>query len=146
MGVPGDAPAELPAGRASDDAIWVSISATLRNVVLPALSDPFARAQTIQLIALAEHAHRRGDDPTARRTAELEAVLDALQANPLVSEHWPGDPAAAAAAALVAAVGRDDDAANAVRALIRPVLVRHLDEDLASTTQFIEAFRGRLPA
>ena len=144
MGVPGDAQSSLSSDRPSDVALWASVAATLRRVVLPAVDDAWVRAQTIQLIALAEHARVRGDDPARRRTEELEAALDALAGNPLVRDHWPGDPAEAASAALAAAVGRDDDAAQAVRAVIRPILVRHLDDELALSMPLMDAFRGRL--
>jgi hypothetical protein len=144
MGVPGDAQMALGSDRPSDDALWLAFAATLRGTVLPAVSEPWVRTRVIQLIALAEYARTRGADPARRRTEELELALDALAANALVRDHWPGDPAEAAAAALVAAVGRDDDAARAVRAVLRPVLVSHLDEDLALTTPLMDAFRGRL--
>jgi hypothetical protein len=50
----------------------------------------------------------------------------------------------AAGAALAGAVGRDDAAATEVRAMLRSVLLRHLDEELAVTSPLVAAFRGRL--
>jgi hypothetical protein len=51
---------------------------------------------------------------------------------------------AAAGAALAAAVGRDDAAADEVRAVLRAVVVRHLDDELAVTGPLVQAFRGQL--
>lgn len=156
--VAGDAAGQLhdPAGdrppdpgtasdRPSDAALWASVSRTLRDVVLPSLADEWARSMTIQLVGLAEQALVRGDDPMTRRRGELSTAVDSIATNPLVSEHWPGDPHVAAAAALRAAVGRDDPAADEVRAVLRPVLVAQLDDELSLSSPLIEAFRGRLP-
>ena len=129
--------------RPSDDALWASVSATLRDVVLPHLDDEWAVAQTVMLIALAEQARTRGEDPVERQRAELAAALDGLAANPLVQ---PGEPSAAAAAALAAAVGRDDEDADEVRRVLRPLLVAHLDELVASNASLMDAFRGKLPS
>jgi hypothetical protein len=69
--------------------------------------------------------------------------------NEIVAAVWAGDrspPAvmAAAGAALAAAVGRDDAAADEVRAVLRAVVVRHLDDELAVTGPLVQAFRGQL--
>jgi len=129
--------------RPSDDALWASVSTTLRNVVLPHLDDEWAVAQTVMLIALAEQARTRGEDPGERQRAELAAALDGLAANPLVQ---PGEPSSAAAAALAAATGRDDEDAEDVRRVLRPLLVAHLDELVASNASLMDAFRGKLPS
>ncbi len=50
----------------------------------------------------------------------------------------------AAAAALAAAVADDGPAGDEVRAVLRPVLVRHLDDELAVTGPLVDAFRGKL--
>lgn len=135
--------------RPTDGAIWASVGETLRTVVLPALAaggtDAWARAQAVQLVALAELARTRGADPAGRRRAELAAALDSVAENPLVRDRWPGDEHVAAAAALASAVGRDDADADAVRAALRTVLVAHLDDELSTSSPLIEAFRGRLP-
>ena len=46
--------------------------------------------------------------------------------------------------ALAFAVGRDDEHAVEIRSVLRPVVVRQLDEELATTAPLVEAFRGRL--
>jgi hypothetical protein len=125
--------------RASDDAVWASIEATIRDVLLPALDDAHARLTAIQLAGLAGYARTRRPDPTAARDRELAVLLDGLE---LAPAH--GTVAERCAAALVAAVGRDDDAAREVRRVLRSALVRHLDEDLADGAVIGEAFRGRL--
>jgi hypothetical protein len=51
---------------------------------------------------------------------------------------------AAAGAALAGAVGRDDDAAREVRNVLRPILVRQLDDELDETAPMVDAFRGKL--
>jgi hypothetical protein len=81
--------------------------------------------------------------------AELAAALHALSANEIVAAAWDGDRServvmSAAGASLAAAVGRGDAAAIEVRAVLRPVVVRHLDDDLAVTAPLVGAFRGRL--
>jgi plasmid stabilization system protein ParE len=145
MGVPGDPPLPLATDRPSDDALWSSVAEMLRDVVLPVLPPGWARAQAIQLVALAEHARTRGPDPARRRTDELAAALDSLADNPLVRDRWPGEPYATVAAVLAAAIDAEDDAGAQVQAVLRPLLVSHLDDELAVTTPLIEAFRGRLP-
>ena len=129
--------------RPTEQALWASMSATLRDVVLPRLDDGWATAQTIMLIALAEQARTRGEDPVERQRTELASALDGLAANPLVQ---PGEPAAAAAAALAGAIGRDDEDAEQVRRVLRPLLVAQLDELLASNVSLMDAFRGKLPS
>ena len=122
-----------------------SVTATLRDVVLPALDDAWATAATIQLIGLVENLRTRGDDRASVHRAELTRTLDRLAGNEIVRRAGREDPHSAASAALVAAVGRDDAAADEVRRELRPLLVRHLDEDLTVSSPMIEAFRGRLP-
>ncbi len=139
--------------RASEAAILVSVSSTLRTVVMPALdggtsdaggADDAVRTSVVQLIGIVEHASKRLPDPGRRRLAELQAALDRLAANDIVVASGPGEPLAIASAALVASVGRSDIAADQVRAVLHPVLVEQLDEELASTMPLIDAFRGRL--
>ena len=141
-----------PSDRPSDEALWAGVGATLRDVVLPRLDDGWARTQTIMLIALAEQARTRGADPAPRMRADVATALDSLAGNPLVAAHWPADPAGwadpstAAAGALVAAVGRDDAAAEDVCRVLRPLLVAQLDELLATNATLMDAFRGKLPS
>ena len=146
MGVPGDAQPAVAGDRPSDGALWASFAETLRRVVLPQLEDAWARAQAIQLIGLAQQARGRGGDPAHRYTDELALALESIADNPLVREHWPGEPYAVAGAALAAAVPRDDAVADEVRAVLRPLLVGQLDEELAMSSPLMDAFRGRLPS
>lgn len=134
----------MSSNRATDASILASVAATLRSVLAAEESDAFLRTSMVQVTALAEHAARRGPDPARARRDELSAALDTLAGNELLGGHWPGDPFTAAARALAAAVGRSDAAADAVRDVIRPILIGHLDADLASTPALLDAFRGRL--
>jgi len=43
------------------------------------------------------------------------------------------------------AVSRDDAAGDEVRARVRPIVSRHLDEDLEVTGMLMPYFRGQLP-
>ena len=143
-------------GWPTDSALWASMATTLREVVLPDVTDPHHRQVVIQLVGLAAYAHDRGPDPTPARVAEVAAALDALAAdgNALVAARWPvdaDDPGAVmrvASEVLADAVDRDDADADhllAAQRALRAILVRHLDEDLATEDVLLSAFRGRLP-
>lgn len=143
-----------PIARPSDDALWAGVVQTLRDVVLPAVTDDFARVTVVQLIGLAHYARTRGEDPTAHRNEAIAAALDALTGCSLVREHWqaPGtrDPAAVlrgASDVLVACIALPDDDPDAVaiRAGLRPLLLAQLDADLVGNAVLMSAFRGRLP-
>ena len=87
--------------------------------------------------------------PPPARVAELAEVLATLGENPIVAVAWDGDRSqpsvmAASGAALAAAVGRNDAAADQIRALLRPVIVRQLDDELRVTAPLVDAFRGKL--
>ena len=137
--------------------MWKCVEDTLRTVVLPALSDEFARASVVHLVGLARYASERGPDPSAARVAEVAAALDALSHHALVARRWtptcqrtPDAVMDVAADVLADCVGiadddADHDAAAQVRAALRTLLVTHLDEDLAGNAVLLSAFRGRLP-
>lgn len=132
--------------RPSDGALWASVETTLRDVVLVDITDPFARLAVVQLIGLAHHARTRPEDPEAERSGQLAVALDALVSNSIVAARWPSDDTnGAAAAVLTAAVGRDDADAQAVRGVLRELLVAHLDADLAESSVLLGAFRGQVP-
>jgi hypothetical protein len=138
------------AERLGDADLWRSVERTLHEVLLPAIPEEqeWARTTAVQLIGLARYAAARPPDATAERVAELRAALAALAGNPLV--EGLGDDADAGAVfeaagrALAAAVGRHDAGADQVRRAVRPVVVRHLDDELAVTAPLVAAFRGRL--
>lgn len=134
-------------GRLTDRELWRGVEVTVRDVLLPALTDDWARAAAVQLVGVARYAQRRPDDPTGAQVAELAAALDALAANPLVparDSDATDSVLGAAAAALAAAVGDDGPTGDEVRAVLRPVLVRHLEDELAVTAPLVNAFRGKL--
>lgn len=136
-----------------DAELWRSVEHTLRQVLLPALDpeQPWARAVGVQLVGLARYAAARPVDRTAERVEELATVLDSLAGNELVGTAWSGDRServvmAAVGRALAAAIDRDDHAAAQVRAVLRPVVLRQLDDELAVTAPLVDAFRGQLDA
>jgi hypothetical protein len=131
--------------RPSDDAIWASIAETLREVVLPAVDDEWARQSVIQLVGLAEYAGSRPADDSEAHRARLRAALESLPGNPLLSTAHGDDPQSAAAAALVRAVGHDDEHGAAIRSALHPILLAELDAALEQTIVLDEPFRGRLP-
>lgn len=134
--------------RLTDDELWNGVEATVRNVLLPALTDDWARAAAVQLVGVARYARRRPADLLYARTAEISATITALGHNPLVAPELAAtgahDVLAAAGRILAAAVADDGPAGHEVRAVLRPVLVRHLDEELAVTAPLVAAFRGKL--
>ena len=139
----------MSTSRPSDGAVVRGIAHTLRDVIAPALTgarpaDSYSRTVAAQLAGVARYAAERPADPAAARREQIRDVLDTLHDNPIVSDCAGHDPDSVASAALVRCVGRADADADAVRAALRPVLVAHLDDELAVTTPLIEAFRGRL--
>jgi hypothetical protein len=144
-------------GRPSEGAMWTSMVATLRDVVLPGLDDPHRRQVAIHLMGLAAYAHDRGADPNPARAIELASALDGLlrDGNELVSRHWregtapePQEALAATSAVLVAAVDPDGDSGDGAaraQAVLRPILARHLADDLAAEEVMLRAFRGVVP-
>jgi hypothetical protein len=134
-----------------DADLWRSVERTVRNVLLPALDSEWARISAVQLIGMARYAAARPDDPGPERARELADLLDGLSANPIVAAQWPQrttEPAAVAQSVgrvLADAVGRDDAAGDEVRAVLRPVVVRQLDDELAVTGVMVPYFRGAMP-
>lgn len=146
-------------GRPSDAAMWTSMVATLREVVLPGLDDPHRRQVAIHLMGVAAYARDRGADPNPARASELAAALDGLvrDGNELAQRHWregaPAEPRevlTATSSVLVAAVdapavdGPGGDAGRA-QAVLRPILARNLTDDLAAEEVMLRAFRGVVP-
>ena len=138
-------------GEPSDAEMWHSVEATVRDVVLPSISDEWARVITVQLVGMAHYAATRPGDRTAARVIELAETLDRLAGNPVVAAHWPSQSTeprtvlAVVSAVLGDAVSRDDEAGDEVRAGLRTIVSRHLDEDLAVTGMLMPYFRGQLP-
>jgi hypothetical protein len=135
----------------ADAEMWRSVEATVRDVLLPTIADDWARVIAVQLVGMARFAATRPPDPMPARVSELTGVLDGLAANPIVARHWPPPshgPAtvlAAVSSVLADAVSRDDAPGDEVRAQVRSVVSRHLDDDLAVTGMLMPYFRGQLP-
>ena len=137
--------------RLTDAELWGAVETTVRDLLLPAIraDEDWARAAAVQLVGLARYAKSRPPDDTARRAEELAVTLDGLDANEIVTAVWSGDRSdravrEAVGRALSLAVGRTDDAAEEVRRVLRPVVVRQLDDELAITGPLVVAFRGQI--
>ncbi len=130
--------------RPSDTSILAAAGQSLRTVVLPNLVDDHARATVIHLVGLLRYLAERGPGRDDLRRVQLAAGLELLAGNPLVAPLWPGEPFAVAGAVLAAAVRGVDPAVSEVRAVLRPILVAHLDDELGETTPLIASFRGQV--
>jgi hypothetical protein len=134
-----------------DEQLWRSVEATVRTVLLPAVHDDWARVIAVQLAGIAHLAATRPPDPTPARVVELAAALDRLAANPIVASRWTGTDRtpvavfAAVGAVLAEAVHREDAKGDEIRSTLRPIVSRHLDDDLAVTGPLMSYFRGQLP-
>ena len=120
-------------------------------MLLPSLADDWAKVAAVQLLGVARLAMSRPADQTPARVAELAAALDSLRGYDVVDAHWPAtsdDPVTvlrAVSRVLAAVVAADDDPSSTVRSTLRPIVSRHLDEDLAVTGPLMPYFRGQLP-
>lgn len=130
--------------RPTDAAILAAAQQSLRTVVLPNVADGHARASVVHLLGLLRYLADRGPDRDDARRAQLVAGLEQLADNPLVAPLWPGEPFHVAGAALADAVRSGGAAASEVRAVLRPILVAHLEDELSETTPLIAAFRGQV--
>jgi hypothetical protein len=116
-------------GRPSDEAIWASVATTLRRAVLPHVTDPQARSETIHLIGLATYASSRGPDPNEDRERELVTALGGSAGQDLMRSCF--------------AVLADPD--HAAHHVVRDIFERHLDKDLATEAALLQARRGQVP-
>jgi hypothetical protein len=132
--------------------LWRCVEATVRDVLLPAIGDEWARAAAVQLVGLARYAASRPPDPGPDQAAELAGVLDRLGGNPLVAARWNGDRDDVAnihdtvSRLLVAAVGDGGPEAAQIRDELRSVVIRQLDDELVVAGPLVAAFRGQLDA
>jgi hypothetical protein len=143
-----------PIGRPTDAALWAGFARTLREVVLPAVTDEFARLTVVHLVGLAHYAMVRGEDQTAAHTQALADVLNQLRGLSVVDACWPVGAdastgavmeATSAVLAACASLSADDHQAVTVRTVLRPVVIAQLDADLVGNAVLLDAFRGRLP-
>lgn len=135
-----------------DAELWRSVETTLRTVVLPSLTEDWAKVAAVQLIGIARLAITRPtDDPLPARVAELAAALDGLRDHDVVAARWsessddPDVVLGAVSQVLAAVVAADDRSSRVVRDVLRPIVSRHLDEDLVVTAPLAPYFRGQLP-
>jgi hypothetical protein len=127
-------------GRISDRAIHASAAE-----IIPDLVDPrdagWARTTALQLSALAQHASRRPEDPSASAEAEVRSALaDAAVPGAEGDDPWERAAEVLRSAVLGGAAGTD---VRAQRDALRAVLVRQLDDALAGSMELMDAFRGK---
>src|SRR5438105_2694612 len=96
--------ADESAERLTDAELWRGVEATVRDVLLPALNDDWARAVAVQLVGVARYAQRRPADGSEQRMDELRTVLADMGDNSLVAAHRPVGRTPAEVQATVAAV------------------------------------------
>jgi hypothetical protein len=127
-------------GRVSDRAIHASAAEIIPDLV-DAGDAGWARTTALQLSALAAHASRRPDDPSASAEAEVRSTLAAAGA-PGAEDDDPWERAAEVlrSAMVGGAAGTD---VRAQRDALRAILVRQLDEALAGSMELMDAFRGK---
>jgi hypothetical protein len=133
----------------TDVELWRGVEHTVRHVLLPAIDDDWARAAAVQLIGLARYAATRPAGRNEANAAELADALAALGANPIVARtvrasSGVGDVFGAVGAVLAAAVGDDGPGGDEVRRVLRPIVTRQLDDELAVTGALIGYFRGHV--
>jgi hypothetical protein len=133
----------------TDEQLWRSVEHTVRHVLLPLIDDEWARAAAIQLVGLARYAATRPDGRVAANAAELVGVLATLAANPIVAAESrisdaPDDVLTTVGSLLAAAVNDDGPAGDEIRAVLRPVVARQLDDELAVTAPLVPYFRGHV--
>lgn len=133
-------------GRVTDAAIHAAVASALRAALGDDPDGAHRRTTLVQLVGLTEYAARRGDDASDDGRSQIVGALRAMGGNPLLSGDAAGDPWGVAAAALAQAIGRQDDGARQVQAVLRPLLLAQLDAELATTVPLIDAFRGKLRA
>ena len=145
-------PSRCAVAEPSDAEMWRSVEATVRDVLLPSIADDWARVMAMQLVGMARFAATRPRRPDCRRGwPSWPTVLDRLAPTPSsrrtgrCRRQRPEEVLAATGAVLAGAVARDDAAGDEVRAALRPVVSRHLDEDLAVTGMLMPYFRGPAP-
>jgi hypothetical protein len=115
--------------RPSEGAMWGSVADTLRTTVLPQITDPQARTATIQLIAMAIYAGRRGSDPERRRLDELSQALGGSA----------GQDVLRSCTAVLA------DPYHRAHRKVREILESHLDDDIETEGVLLKALEGQLP-
>lgn len=139
--------------RPTVDEVLVGALHTIENQLLPNLEDTWARAAASQLMGTLEYARAiiAGDEHVDGQVEEVEAVIAGL-----VREH-PGLEAVLegsegetrgftameqASRLLSHAVGRESPEAEAIRAELRPLIVKQAADNLTETSTMLMRFGG----
>lgn len=124
---------------------------TLEEVLMPELATPWAKSSAIGLLGQLRYARARADgDDLAEQNAALQRCLAGLSSEfselrkiveaAATSGDASRDLREQAGKLLVFAVGNEGAATDAVRERLRPLLVEHLQRDLAASTPMLHAF------
>jgi hypothetical protein len=139
-------------GEPTDAHLWRSVEVTVRDVLLPEITDSWARLIALQLVGMARWASGRPPEEVEDgRIEELASALDRLADNPLVAARWilgdrtPSRVLDAVSRVLSDAVDHDDAGGEAIRRELRPIVVRQLDDELTRSSVMLPYFRGQMP-
>jgi len=126
----------------TDSELLHAAIATIRDVLAPELRTAWAEASATQLIGLLEYAAGRDPGRASRQDAELAAATGSLQASHevLAGPAFGASALERTSALLVYAQSHADAAAAAVRAELRPIVLRHAAEDLAESGPLLQSF------
>jgi len=130
--------------------------ATIRDILIPNLTDAWARASAVQLTGLLTYASRLPTELVfTGRLMEIGGAIESLLASylelhePFAGRH-PGphteagavDTLQLASDMLVYAIRNQNPASEAIRGELRPLLVRQLVEDSQRTSAMLMTFSG----
>ena len=140
--------------RVDDAALWRSVEATLRDVVVPGLRPGHELDTAVQLQGLAAYAASRPPDRDEARARRLAAVLGAPAGTSLpealrqasavlvAAVEAAGDHLADSAERATAERATAERAAPERAAAVRAVLLEQLDEDIAAAAPLLATFSG----
>ncbi len=139
--------------RPTVDEVLVGALHTIENQLLPNLEDTWARAAASQLMGTIEYARAiiAGDEHVDGQVEEVEAVIAGLvQEHPGLGAVLEGSEGETrgftameqASRLLSHAVGRESPEAEAIRAELRPVIVKQAADNLTETSTMLMRFGG----
>ena len=142
------------AKRPTVDEVLAGALHTIENQLLPNLEDTWARAAASQLMGTLEYARAllAGDEYVDAQVDEVEAVIAALlRDHPALEAARAGSEGETrgftalerASRLLSHAVANESAEAEAIRAELRPLIVRQAADTLRETMPMLTAFGGR---
>ncbi len=142
------------AKRPTVDEVLAGALHTIENQLLPNLEDTWARAAASQLMGTLEYARAliAGDEHVDAQVGEVEAVIAGLlREHPALEAVLAGSEGGTrgftalerASRLLSHAVANESAEAEAIRAELRPLIVRQATDTLQETMPMLTAFGGR---